>query len=376
MFSGISLPLLQAAPDITDFFWEEDPRQAIIVLIGICVIAGIVILANIIRHGVGGSVAPRGRAQVTPRKFTAFTLYRIAAAYGLDREQTKLLEYVFRNGAVSDPERVMENTALMDRHFKRAYRAIEKNSRTDEEAQERLAKLFSLRNVIEVAAGAADASPPRLSENTPAVIIIDKDNYPVKVLASRGHNVITEIPKNSLGSPIRIAKRANVTLSFFTKSSNGFSLSGQVAGYLETDRGTGLQITHTGKAKPLVKRMYRRKPVSIKCEFFLVNLIESGEKKKPPKLILDSRKFAGMILDISAGGCAIKTSAPIPVGARLKISIDYYDDLFINVLGQVLRTNRSGAVGTILHIKFLKIPRRAFNIISAMVYEFDDLYSR
>ena len=371
IFSGISLFLLQTTPDITDFFWEEDPRQVKIVLIALAVIIVIAIVVNIIRHGVGPGVV-RG---ITPRKFNAITLFRIASQYGLDREQTKTLEYVFRNGAVADPGRVMDNMVLMDRHFKRAYRAIEKNSVSDEDAQERMAKLFSVRNVIEVSAGSQDISPPRLSENTPAVLILDKDNYHVKVLSSRGHTVITEIPRNSLGSPVRIGKGTKLALSFFTKSSNGFSLAGQVAGYMDTDRGSGLQINHTGKLRPLAKRMYRRKQVSMKCAMFLVNIIESGEKKKPPRLIVDPRKFAGAVQDISAGGCAIKTSAPIQVGSRLKISLDNNDSRYIHALGQVLRTNRSGAVGTILHIKFLKISRRAFNAISAMVYDYDDIYS-
>ena len=373
MLPGIPLFLLQTTPDITDFFWEEDPVQVKIVLIALAVIIAIAILVNLVRHGTGGSIGvSKG---ITPRKFNAITLYRIASSYGLDREQTKTLEYVFRNSAVTDPGRVMENMPLLDRHFRRAYKAIEKNSVTEEDAQERLAKLFSVRNVIEAAAGSNDASTPKLSENTPAVLIMEKDNYPVKVLSSRGHTVITEIPRNSLGSPVRVGKGTKLRLSFFTKSSNGFSLAGQVAGFLETDRGSGLQINHTGKLKPLVKRMYRRKQVSIKCAFFLVNLIESGEKKKPPRLILDARKFTGSVQDISAGGCAIKTSASIQAGARLKINIEHNDNQYITVLGQVLRTNRSGAAGIILHIKFLKIPRRAFNSINAMVYNYDDTYS-
>ena len=68
----------------------------------------------------------------------------------------------------------------------------------------------------------------------------------------------------------------------------------------------------------------------------------------------------------------MKTSASIPVGSRLKIAIDYEDMSIITVLGQILRTNRSGAVGTILHVKFLKVPRRAFNSINAMVYDYDN----
>jgi len=371
MLPGMPLFLLQATPDITDFFWEEDPMQVKIVLIALAIIIVIAIIANIIRHGVG----PMTVKGITPRKFNAITLFRIASSYGLDREQTKTLEYVLRNGAVADPKRVLDNMILLDRHFKRAYRAIEKNSITDEDAQQRLAKLFSVRNILEAAAGSKDVAPPRLLENTPAVLIMEKDHYPVKILSSRGHTVITEIPRNSLGSPVRIGKGTKLALSFFTKSSNGFSLAGQAVGHMDTDQGSGLQINHTGKLKPLTKRMYRRKQVSIKCAVFLVNLIESGEKKKPPKLILDSRKFAGSVQDISAGGCAIKTSAAIQAGARLKICMDHNDGQYINVLGQVLRTNRSGAVGTILHIKFLKIPRRAFNSISAMVYDYDDIYS-
>jgi c-di-GMP-binding flagellar brake protein YcgR len=95
-------------------------------------------------------------------------------------------------------------------------------------------------------------------------------------------------------------------------------------------------------------------------------------RKRETKLVVDTRKYTGTVLDISIGGCSLKASAPIQVGSRLKISIDYDDNTLINVLGQVLRTNRSGAAGTIIHIKFLKVPRRAFNSISALVFGYDD----
>ena len=370
MFPAVSLLLLQGN---LGYFKEDNPAEVRIVLIAFGIIIGIAVLYNIFRRGTSSSIAGKGKGktQVTPRKFTAFTLYRIASAYGLDREQSKLLEFVFRNDAVADPERVMNNLPLLDRHFKRAYRTIEKNSETEEDAQERLAKLFALRNTIEVSAGSNDSSPPKLSENTPAVLVIEKDSYPVKVISSRGQSVVIDIPRNSLGTPVRIGKGTKITLSFFTKSSKGFSFAGHIVGSIDTDHGPGIQINHTGKLKPLVKRMYRRKQASIKSEFFLVRLDDSGGKKKPPKLIVDTKKFTGVVLDISIGGCSLKTSAPIQVGSRLKISIDYDENQFIHVLGQVLRTNRSGAVGTILHIKFLKVPRRAFNSISAMVFEYD-----
>lgn len=357
------------------YFKDDDPRAGMI-LLGI--IGGIIVfslLIHIIRNGIGGTIGNKNKSTtVTPRKFNAFTLFRISSAYGLTRDQAKLLEFVFRNDAVSDPERVMKNPALLDRHFKRAYKTIERNSDSDEDAQMRLARLFSLRNTIESNPGASTApGSQHLVENTPAILLYGNDSYPVKVLLSRGLNVVTEIPRNALGTPLRIAKGAKVTLSFFTKSSKGYSIDGEIVGTGNTIRGPGLKISHSGKIKPLVKRQFRRKQTTIKCELFLVNLEESGSgKKKAPKLVVDSRKYPGAVQDISIGGCSIKTNLPIQVGSRLKISIDYSGNYIISVLGQVIRINRSGFTGTIIHIKFLKVPRRAFNSINALVFGYDE----
>jgi hypothetical protein len=124
--------------------------------------------------------------------------------------------------------------------------------------------------------------------------------------------------------------------------------------------------------KPLAKRKFRRKTTDIHCEFYFVKIEETGTgRKKTTRLVVGNKKYNGMIKDISVGGCSLKTSAPIPIGSRLKIVIDYDDNHVINVLGQVIRTNRSAA-GTILHIKFLKVPRRAFNSISTLVFGYND----
>ncbi|MCL2473230.1 MAG: PilZ domain-containing protein, partial [Treponema sp.] len=308
-----------------------------------------------------------------PRKFNAFTLYRISSEYGLDKDQSKLLENIFKNNAVTDPERVIKNSSLLDRQFKRTYKSIEKNSETEEDAQQHLVKLFSLRNVIEAGSDSNNPASTQLAENTPAILVSGNDNYPVRLYSSKGLNIVTEIPRNAVGTPVRMSKGANVTLSFFTKSSKGFALEGQVTGVVETSHGQGLQITHNGKMKPLVKRMYRRRQITIRCSFYHVFLEDSGMgRKKSQKLVVDNKRLTGHVLDVSIGGCSIKTTAPIQVGSRLKIAIDYDENYVINVLGQVIRTNRSGPAGAIIHIKFLKVPRRAFNSISALVFGYDE----
>jgi hypothetical protein len=357
------------------YFKEDDPVQATILLIAIGALILISLVIGFLRNGIRtGGGAGKGRTAVTPRKFNAFTLHRIANAYGLDKDQARLLEFVFRNDSVSDPERVMGNTALLDKHFKRAFKTIEQNAETEEEAQQRLVRLFSLRNTIENAAGSGDStSTTQLAENTAAVLSTGKESYSVRVISAKGAFVVVESPKNALGTPVKISRGSRVALSFFTKSSKGFAFDSKVIDTVDTPHGSGLQLSHSGKAKPLAQRRYRRKQVTAGCVFYFVfvETVKDG-RKKVPKLMVDKRRFVGTILDISIGGCSIKTSAPVQVGSRLKIDMDYSDDSTLTVLGQALRTNRTGAIGTIIHIKFIKVPRKAFNNINSLVFGYDE----
>jgi hypothetical protein len=331
-------------------------------------------VVNIFRNRISGGGTGKA-SSVTPRKIGAFTMHRIARTYGLDKEQARLLEYVFRNDAVSDPMGVIENLNVLDKHFKRAYKRFEKNARTDEDAQQRLSLLFSIRNILESSqrGGSAAMSTRQISENMTAVLSTGNETYPVRVISSKGENILVECPRNALGTPLRIAKGTRITLSFFTKTSQGFAFDSRSLGMTDTPRGAALQLAHSGQAKLLAQRRYRRRQITASCNFSLVLVEEIGTgRKKTRKMTVDSRRFTGTILDVSMGGCSLRTNASVPLGTRLKIEFDYLDKMIIAALGQVLRINRSGAISTIMHIKFIKVPRKTMNAINALVYEYDE----
>jgi hypothetical protein len=370
---GFSLPQLYPLQNV-QYFKEDDPVAATMFLVGLGVFIILVVAINFFRHRIGGGGSGTG-SSVTPRKFGAFTMHRIAHTYGLNKDQTRLLEYVFRNDAVSDPLGVIENQNLLDKHFKRTYKRIEKSAKTDEEAQQNLGLLFSVRNLLESSqhSGSSAMSTRQISENMTAVVSTGKETYPVRVISSKGDNILVECPKNALGTPIRIAKGTRITLSFFTKSSKGFAFDSRSLGTADTPRGLALQLAHSGQAKLLTQRRYRRRQITAACNFSLVLVEEIGTgRKKTRKMTVDSRRFTGTILDVSMGGCSIRTNASIPLGTRLKIEFDYLDKMIIAALGQILRINRSGAVNTIMHIKFIKVPRKTMNAINALVYEYDE----
>jgi c-di-GMP-binding flagellar brake protein YcgR/competence protein ComGC len=364
----MNLFLLQ---DQVQYFKEDDPVAGTLVLVGIGGILLIVFISNLVKNGIGaGKVAGGGAAS---RKISFLSMHRIAKAYGLDSEQAKILEYVLRSGGVTDPERTVSNPAVLDKHFKRAFRQIEKSANSEEEAQQKLAMLFSVRNIIEVRHNTSpdDPSSQRISSNMAAVLTVNHESYPVKIITSKGESVLVECPRNAIGTLIRFPKGTRVNLAFFTKTSKGFSFDCQVLGISDTSFGPGLQLSHGGRAKSMTQRRFRRRQASLSCDYYLVRLEEQKNKKQAPKMVVDTRRMSGSLTDVSIGGCAVKTQSSVPAGSRLKIEFDYpHSALPIAVLGQVLRINRSGIANTIMHVKFLKVPRKAMNAINSLVFDY------
>jgi c-di-GMP-binding flagellar brake protein YcgR len=362
------------------YFKEDDPRAAAMLFTGLGALIVIILIVNFIRKRVG-PIGGSGRGggskavAVTPRRFSGFALNRLAASYGLTRDQAKVLEYVFRTNEVTDPARVLANPNLLDKHFRQAYRHIERNAESEEDAQQRLAYLFSVRNAIDSAQapGGGIKSTSQVAENMAAVISTGRDSYPVRVISSKADVLVVECPRNALGTPLRLTRGTRITLSFFTRSSKGYSFDTRVLGMSDVYGEPALQLAHSDRPKPLTQRRFRRKQSIISCTFSFVRVEEVGSgRKKERKMIVDKNVFKGTISDISVGGCAIKTTAAVSAGSRLKIEFLQEDARTVAALGQVLRTNRSGTVGTVIHVKFIKVPRRTMNCINAMVFEYNE----
>jgi hypothetical protein len=363
---GINLFPLQA------YFVEDDPMQARIVIIAVVVIIAVAIVFRFVNRGGKSPVASGGGSFSAAKRYSGFSLRRAAAPYGLDGEQIKLLDYVFRNDNVSDPPRVLKDSAGLDRHFRRAYKNIVRDSGGSDRMQQNLSKLYILRNTIEAAPVEDDVSSSMPVENTEAVIKYGNDSYAVRIYFSNNRNIITEIPRSPLGTSLKIGSGTNVTLTYLSRSNNSYSLICSYVGIEKTESGPGFRMTSNSRPRPLTKRQYRRRRIDIRCEFYFVQAFESGKgRNKTTRLVVSPRKFNGVIRDISAGGCSIKTPVPVQAASRLKIGCFISGKEQTTVLGQVMRSNRSATV-SVLHIKFIKVPMRAYNAINTLVFGFNE----
>jgi hypothetical protein len=344
--------------------------DAVYFVIGLAVIVIILVIVNVSKKRLGitnsGFNAPR------PQRANSFTIHKLSRSIGLDSPQSKMLSFVMKNDGVTDPERAIQSSTLLDRHFRRAYNTIGRTAGSDDEAQQKLSLLFSTRNVLEaVTGGGMDVNSTRMiPENTPAVLILNDNKYPIRVISARGAYLVVENPVDAMGDLIPVEKNKPVTLSFYTKSSNGFSVDSTIYGISKAPgEGQVLQVIHSNLIKRLSQRRFRRRQTVIPVEFSLVR-IEPGPRKSEQKMVVDKRKAAGKILDISIGGCSIQTSSVISAGVRLRIEF-ITEKQRVVALGEVLRTNRN-RTGTVMHIKFLKVPRKSLNMVNALVFEYLD----
>ncbi|MDR0441943.1 MAG: PilZ domain-containing protein [Treponema sp.] len=346
---------------------KESSNDAVIFIVILVAVIGALIVYNAIKKpGVpgkkGGSAA---RAAATPRLFSGFTLHRLARNIGFNREQTKMLDFVLKTDAVAEPEKSLKNAALLDRHFRRAYRVIEQTANTEEEAQERLALLFSVRNILENSAGSGLTSTRQLQEESSAVLNLGKEKHQTSVLSVKGDNVVVECPQNALGTQVKVPRGQTLNVMVFTKNNKGFAFETRVLGYSTSLGHPTMLLAHSNRLKFLSQRRFRRRQVVIATNLFFVYVEGEGKKQR---LVVDKKRLTGNITDISIGGCSVKTPATVQGGARLKIEFTQGDNT-IAALGQVLRTNRAGG-NTIMHVKFLKVARKSMNIINGLVYEY------
>jgi len=353
---------LQAA--VSDFWAERrgDTANALYLGVGLVIVVVAIIFLNLFLKKRDGN---KPETSGSKRKFlSALAFHKLTKSIGLNHEQTKMLDFVFKNDDVVDPVKSISTPALLDHHFRYAYRVIEQKT-NPAYLQHELAVLFSTRNILENSTIGALSSTNEIREDTTLIISTGKDKINANVIINEPDYLGIETPKNVLGSYIKIPRGARLSVLFFTRNNKGFSFETRVIGQSFTHGRSTLRLAHSSQLRYLSQRRFRRRQTVIAC---FMNLVYVEGSKKKQRLVVDKRRISGNIMDISVGGCSIKTTAPVQVGVRFKVEFVIGENT-VAALGQVLRTNKT-SIATIIHIKFLRVTQKSMNLVNAFVYDF------
>jgi hypothetical protein len=352
------------------FYKETGISDIILFLVGLGIVITVFVVVNRAKAKSKSQVFTTGMVDIFKSQgpYKRSALQKTISGSGLNLAQKKMLDFVMKNDNVGDPEYSLHTPELLDRHFKRAYEVILESAKTEKEAQEKLALLYSTRNILEAFTQSSNiTSTGEIADKTDAIFMASGKEYPVKVVSSKGKYLVVERPVNAQGSPVPLTNGSKVSLSFFRKSGKAFLVESQVVGLLNKPEGSMVQLLHSNIISNSSKRRFRRRRISLPVIFHFVRLEKTGPRHET-KLVVDKRKMDGSLMDISIGGCSILTKMSIPLGTRLKIEFTRGKTTSA-ALGQVLRTNQSG-VNTTMYIKFLKISQSSLNAINTLVFDY------
>jgi hypothetical protein len=148
---------------------------------------------------------------------------------------------------------------------------------------------------------------------------------------------------------------------------NLFSIRNKIEYYLSSN-----MEVETPEGPKVAQRRYRRVKVNIPISFYHVSVNESRQGlKKTQKLSLDAEKLFGNMLDISAGGCSVKTRSSVKAGSRIKVEFKHGKTSVV-ALAMILRVNDDHS-DNVLHARFIKVPVKTLNAINALVYNYRDI---
>ena len=344
------------------------------VIIAVLVFVLFVLFLVIAGRGGGSTSAGRG-TQGGPAKFSRRKFRRHASSRGLTRGETRVLESLIKRYKIQAPYGLLNNSSVLDSSLKKALTELDDKPMNVDEREAQKLTLYRIKQKIE--RSTKGASTPNSSKNLrvgqTVMLMVEGQRYQSKVSGNLQKSFGVEVPRDKRGNEIRWKKWTKVELYFWRSNGQSFSFHTKLLGY-NTLRGvSSLFLQHSAHIKEARQRRYRRKQMEKPSYFYPVRIVSSGlGKKSAKKAIVDKHHgHLSTILDLSAGGCAMRCSYPLDPGALLKIEFETGDRQKVSSFGKVISTNRIQGRGGVMHIMFTRVSRDNMNRINKYVYDFD-----
>jgi c-di-GMP-binding flagellar brake protein YcgR len=285
-----------------------------------------------------------------------------------------LLDLVKRLG-LQDPMRIFRDQNYLTHTIRRAIRELNNTADlTDAEREERKHLLFQVKRLISdsLSRRRTIGSSRRLRVGREVRISPDGKTWHETMVTSNIENALgVRAPEDRRGRMLRFDKGTPLTVSLVTEQSNKlYTFESRVMGISRSRGVTSLLLAHTNEIKQTQKRKYPRRESDRPAFFWPVAVITTGTGKNQRRqaVISNQRRGFGRIEDISAGGCAIRTSNPLNQGSLIKIEFETTNKERLSAFGKIRHTERTPSRYGIMHIMFTRVSRKNLNRIEEYVY--------
>ncbi|MEM5948561.1 PilZ domain-containing protein [Spirochaetia bacterium 38H-sp] len=354
------LPLLRYE---FEFFSEPDPTVNRITLI---ILAAIILLVIVLAQ-----LNSRKTAKGAKTGYSKWRFSRSARKLGFSSFYIKILDRLIKKYNIPNPDNLLLNNPILDSILKREITEIENESIPETEKDLRKHHLFLIKQVIE-------ANRPRLARTTSSKyikqgesvkILIPSQNkvYSTDVLENSSQYLILRAPRNEKGNIVYIPPGTRINISF-TKYENNLFSGNTVVRDFKKDGQSKIYVAHIEKMQQVLQRRHKRAEIYAPCYYYPVSIVSTTSRKR--QAVVDANKrFSGTIINISAGGCGIKTLNPLKVGMLVKINFKTDTGDNVTAYGKIRSITFQKGQGNVMHIMFTSMTKHHLNEIREIIYD-------
>ncbi len=359
----------------TGFGDQTDPQTLIILVVVFVLVIGFFYMINRMSSK-GKTTTTSGKSQ---QGFNKRTFRKEAKTVGLPEKHRSMLEKLVKKHGVRSPLAVLHNSPQLDSLLRDALDEIETSSSPEETKEVEKLMLFQIKQVIErYAQGKKSLSSSRqLRINQPIVLTTERGSkYKSKVISNLRESIQVTPPQDTQNKIIQWKRWTPLRVYFRKDNDSNFSFPTKVMGYRNYKGVPTLLLQHSKDVKQSQQRRYRRKPLEKPAYFTRVAIIEEGTgKKKQRRAVIDEKsRVLGTVLEVSSGGCSIKTRTPLRSEELIKIEFETDRRNKIVAFGKIRNVRRERMSGAVMHIMFTKLTRNNLNKINYYIYAQDENY--
>ena len=347
-----------------------DPRTFLYVGIAIVGVAALILIATLL------SRRSRPSPTETAERISSGVFRREAKRVGLTGPGIDLLENLVRMCKVKQPLLVFSSASLLDDTLKKGLYSLD-NSRdlAEEEKENRRATIFNIKQTIErnarkgaVLRSTNSLRPGQLLTITPEGAAA----FSSKVISNMKDFLTVSAPAQPAGTETRWMRGTKLSVYMWRDNDAGYSFVSKVLGYDTVKAIPSVLIQHSRTLRREQRRRNRRREIMRQCFYYPIRIVETGQGRKMERKasVEQNMRTLGIVVDLSAGGCAIQAMNPFDRGKLAMVEFDIDRKAPIRAFGKVLHVHRKKGRGGIMHIMFTRVTRQYLNRISEFVYDF------
>lgn len=296
---------------------------------------------------------------------------------GLIKTEIRILENLAKKYSIKNPSLMLTSPRTLNNTLKKQMEIIHSSGETEQIQENQKYILFRIKQKIDMRrTGKVSFQSSKQLPSGQRIVIAPEGGgrFQSKVVANLSNSLSVAVPAGPNGQQVRLKKWSRLMIHFWKKDGQGYSFPTKIIGYSNIKGATTILIQHSTKIKSTSQRKFQRKMIEKPAYFFPVNVLSSGKgKQKQTKAYVDSKSAAmGTLLDISAGGCSLKSSYPLGTGQLIKVEFETAYRQKVGVYGKIIKLRRMKPMGGIMHIMFTRVTRGHLNKINTFVYNFEE----